>query len=290
MNRTGGDRKMGAQGWLCLLCGTFLALASWDIGYADWRDVPTVKGVCVRGCDSPPPPSRIYKDMPSERPIKEPVYGPSPAEVKEGQARVERANRVKQELKNNILRLTSPVSVVMPVSSVVVQPGTSFFNIQAGTETILAAPLAGVKTPGSKVPIENLQRAAAILASLTSAMGNMTDEDASFLAGQAAFAMDGAPLQVLVAIPVTLRPEDKEQARQLAQLTEGIQKESRELEASLAARTEVEKRLKQKKDADYTEYRQAIEREQKARANIAEKESQLNTVFRFKIIKNPDKK
>jgi hypothetical protein len=286
-NRMGEeDRKMIARGWLSLLCGSFVVLAAWGIGHADWRDVPDVKGVCSAGCESPSPPTsyrppgRIYRDMPSERPIKEPVYGPSPTQVEEAEARARRAERVRQELKQQIKRVSSTGTVVTSVSSVVVRPGSSFFNIPSGVETTLTAPLAGVKTPGSMIPIENLQRAMAILSVAMRAQNGMTDEDASFLAIQGAFAMDGAPLQVAVAVPVAAGADEKERARQLALLTEGIQKDHQDLDAAVSARLDAEGELRQSKgNGDFTKYRKAVEREQKARDSIAEKATQLRFIL-----------
>jgi hypothetical protein len=64
----------------------------------------------------------------------------------------------------------------------------------------MAAQLSGVGTPASRIPVENLRRAAAVLAPIVQALksGNagMSDEDVSFLASQSALAMEGAPLAI----------------------------------------------------------------------------------------------
>jgi hypothetical protein len=214
--------------------------------------------------------------MPSERPIKEPVYGPSPEEVKEAQARAERARLIERELKNNIIRLNAPASTLnpKPSSSVVIRPGTSFFGILSGVETSLTAPLAGVKTPGSRIPIENLQRAVTILNSIKS---DESDEDASFLAGQAALAMDGEPLQVEVNIPNVTSTEKVRQAQRLVQMTDDIHKENALIKERWILESDLVE-IRKKKEADPKNKGQYEDEEAIKKQQIANVKSQIDVL------------
>lgn len=64
----------------------------------------------------------------------------------------------------------------------------------------LASQVGGVQTPASRIPTEDLRRATEILQTAGAALGQgeMSIEDQSYLANQAALAMEGAPLGVLV--------------------------------------------------------------------------------------------
>jgi hypothetical protein len=103
--------------------------------------------------------------------------------------------------------------------------------------------VSGIGTPASRIPAENLRRAAAVLAPILQALKsnrNMSDEDMSFLAGQSALAMEGAPL----AIQVTDLPSGKEnETRALAQQAQDIGAAQAAVERATAERLRVEEQL-----------------------------------------------
>ncbi len=201
-------------------------------------------------------------------------------------AREQERQAGRRNLRANLIRLSTQFEVREAKPGITVRPGTGFFGVPSGPEVTLTESLGTVRTPGSRIPLENLQRAAAILRYAADARG----EDASFLAGQAALAMDGAPLEVEV-MPgaAELTPE---QVTVLAGLVEEGGRLREELEAATATRRDSERNLTRLgallKDnaadkaelgrqirAEYVRYQAAYQQEDYARAGIAENEKKL---------------
>jgi hypothetical protein len=115
-----------------------------------------------------------------------------------------RSLRSKEAMDKRIQKAWMPISrmddVTIPRNTISIAPGTRFFNRVPSNQN-LTAPLAGVAMNGTTIPRKALRRAIAILAVATKqleATSNQSNEEISFLAGQAAAALDGGPLQVIV--------------------------------------------------------------------------------------------
>jgi hypothetical protein len=108
---------------------------------------------------------------------------------------------------------------------------------------IMATSLSGI-TPASRIPVENLRRAAAVLMPIMQALaaGNtgMSDEDLSFLASQSALAMEGAPMAVEIRESPAGHEED---VRLLAQRAQDVETTRNAAQHATAERLHVEEQL-----------------------------------------------
>jgi len=205
-------------------------------------------------------------------------------------AREQERRAGRQILRANLIRLSAPFDVNEEKPKLTVRPGTGLFGQPSGPEVTLTESLGTVRTPGSQIPLESLQRAAAILQYAAGAKG----EEASFLAGQAALAMDGAPLEVDVRPGAgALSPE---QVTELAGLVEEGSRLREELDAATATRLDSERNLTRlgallKEDAadkaelnqqlpvEYARYQLAYHQEDAARDGLAENEKKVRKLF-----------
>jgi hypothetical protein len=95
-------------------------------------------------------------------------------------------------------------TVILPSNTVGIAPGSHDFNTVPSNPGSLTAPIARVAMKGTPIPKEALRRAVAILAAVEAQLqgssgGNLpASEEIAFLASQAALALEGAPLQVIV--------------------------------------------------------------------------------------------
>jgi len=190
-----------------------------------------------RGCPQPGPrpnngggnSGSIYHPHQQPQPRPEQPRRPSRAELRRAEEAAKRDAVQRQHIQAELHRLTTNLQVHQIQSTIELRPRSDgSFGITPSDEqpfgAILAARLSGKGTPASRIPTENLRRAAAVLAPVMESVrkgsaGNMSDEDMSFLAGQAALAMEGAPLSVVV----TGSTGKEEQARQVAQQAEYLE-------------------------------------------------------------------
>jgi hypothetical protein len=129
---------------------------------------------------------------------------PSAKERRE-QERQEAQNRLHREerdrlVQKNWVQVSPTDSVVLPGKSVPITPGTHFFNTLPSDPGSLTAPIAHAAMNGTPIPRESLRRTVVILAAAMARLQGTSpsDEEISFLSQQAAFALEGAPLQVIV--------------------------------------------------------------------------------------------
>jgi len=201
-------------------------------------------------------------------------------------AREQERQASRQTLRANLIRLDTHFEVNEDKPKITPRPGTGFFGVPSAPAVTLTGALGTVRTPASGIPIENLQRAAALLREAAGAKG----EDAGFLAGQAALAMDGSPLEVEV------RPGaaefTPEQVTELAGLQADTSRLTEKLDAAVATRQDSERTMTKlaaqlkEKDADkdalnqrlleeYNRYQSAFRQEEAARKGLEENEQKI---------------
>jgi len=169
-----------------------------------------------------------------------------------------------------------------PVS---VAPGTRFFNTVPSDSDRFTAPVAHAVMAGTPIPVEALRRAVAILAAAEAELQRTDNEneETAFLASQAAAAMEGAPLKVLVNDvngPATARA-----AEAIRPIIAELGQHQAALQHALATNTEARKayaELKKERDADdidppqnVAKHRALIETYMNAKKQAAEAKQQL---------------
>jgi len=178
-------------------CALFATLLSWD-ARAGWQQ----DMVCGVPCppSAPPVPQRAPNppdDAADEqdragtrwRPL-DPVAEAKRQEYRDAQDRL---------IQRNWVPISAMDIVSDPSGAVTVSQGSHLFNILPSDPISLTAPIAAVVN-GTAIPTEALRRAVTILAAMQARLqgGLGGDEDAAFLASQAALALEGAPLRVKV--------------------------------------------------------------------------------------------
>lgn len=243
---------------LCLWL--FLTIACTGIAGAQdwWRGTlgpapPTPRSSPVGGDTRSSPPVRRrdpgdYSPRRTEPRVERPKP-PSRAELKrQEEARQRRAAQM-QLIHGELARLSGSFQIKRVQSSIELTPRSDrSFGLPGDTGErpfgrIMAAALSG-STPASRIPVENLRRAAAVLAPIVQALkpgsAGMSDEDMSFLASQSALAMEGAPL----AIEVRDSPDGHEEdVRRLAQQAQDVESARGEAQQATTERLHVEEQL-----------------------------------------------
>ena len=106
-------------------------------------------------------------------------------------------------------------------------------------ERILAGKVGGIKTPASALSTEALRRGGALLAAAAS--GGLSGEDRAYLAQQAALAMDGSPLAVVVPDTGAGAPSlDAEKTREQVAAAQELDAAKNETDAAVASRIKTE--------------------------------------------------
>ena len=200
---------------------------------------------------SPPVRRRDPSDYPPRRtePRVERPKPPSRAELKRQEEARQRTAAQMQQIHGELARLSGSFQIKRVQSSIELTPRSDrSFGLPGDTGErpfgrIMAAALSG-STPASRIPVENLRRAAAVLAPIVQALkpgsAGMSDEDMSFLASQSALAMEGAPL----AIEVRDSPDGHEEdVRRLAQQAQDVESARGEAQQATTERLHVEEQL-----------------------------------------------
>jgi hypothetical protein len=196
-------------------------------------------------------PNRSYRREPTERPRRvEPPRPkpPSKAELRQREAERQRTEAQKQQIRGEFARLSGSFKIQRIQPSIELTPRGSDMPPDDGKRPfgqIMVAPLAGIGTPASRIPTENLRRAAAVLDPILKAfkqgdLNGMSEEDMSFLAGQSALAMEGAPLSVAI---VDVPSGREEQVRHLAQQAQDIEAARTAAQQATTERLRIEERL-----------------------------------------------
>lgn len=205
-------------------------------------------------CDPPVPKSShsTSDDPPHVKKQREEQPKPlSSEELARLKARQTLAVAQKQQIKGELARISRGFQIQRSKQTIELIPrGSDLFNIQPDSGErdfgqVMVASLSGVGTPATRIPVENLNRAAAILSPIMQAFkagntANMSDEDMSFLAGQSALAMEGAPLSV----EIREIPSGREDAtRRLVQQAQDIETVRAASERATTERLRVEEQL-----------------------------------------------
>jgi hypothetical protein len=176
---------------------------------------------------------------------------PSKAELRQQEQYRQRQAAQRQLIQGELTRLAGSFQVQRIQPTMELRPHSDgAFEIAPDSGpppfgAILAAPLAGLGTPPSRIPVENLRRAAALLDPIVQAfrrpdLNGMSEEDMSFLASQSALAMEGAQLSVKI---VDAPAGREEQTRQLAQQAKDIETARTEAQQATTERLHIEERL-----------------------------------------------
>lgn len=195
-------------------------------------------------------PNRSYRREREERPRQEEPPKPKPpskAELRQREAERQRTEAQKRQLRGEFARLSGSFKIERVQSSIELTPRGTDVPPDDGRRPfgrIMAATLSG-STPASRIPVENLRRAAAVLDPILKAfkqgdLNGMSEEDMSFLAGQSALAMEGAPLSVTI---VDAPAGREEQVRHLAQQAQDIEAAQTAAQQATAERLRIEERL-----------------------------------------------
>jgi len=200
-------------------------------------------------------PDRSYRRDREDRPRREQPRDdrprpPGKAELKRQEEARQREAAQRQQIQGELARLSGGFQIRRVQPGIELSPHSDgSFGIAGDTGErpfgrILTAPLSGIGTPASRIPVENLRRAAAVLAPVVQALkaGNtaMSDEDMSFLASQSALAMEGAPLAVEVREPPAGHEED---VRRMAQQAQDVEAARVAAQQATAERLRVEEQL-----------------------------------------------
>ncbi len=207
----------------------------------------------IRACEvypTPPESPSRCTDCNSPRQERPTVEQPRPlsrAEVRQLEARQKLMEAQKQQVKGELARLSRGFQIQQAQPTIELTPrGNDYFNNSPDSGErpfgqIMVASLSGIGTPASRIPLENLRRAAAILDAFKPGnIGNMSEEDMSFLASQSALAMEGAPLSVVI---VDAPAGKEEQARQLVKQAQDIAMVRAAAQQATAERLRVGERL-----------------------------------------------
>lgn len=162
----------------------------------------------------------------------------------------DRQNRIaeqKQLIKGELVRLSRGFQMNRAGPSIELTPHSDLsFGIipDSGMKPfgpIMATSLGKIATPASRIPTENLRRAAAILEAFEpNTIGSMSEEDMSYLANQAAQAMEGAPLSVVITYLPQRREDD---TRRMVQQAQEIETARAHAERATSERLQVEEQL-----------------------------------------------
>lgn len=172
---------------------------------------------------------------------------PSREELKRWADRQKLAGTQKQQIKGELARLSRGYQIQRAQPTIELAPrGSDIFDISHDSGKrpfgqIMVASLSGIGTPATRIPVENLRRAAAIMQTfLPGNMGTMSEEDMSYLASQSALAMEGAPLSVEIRDLPVGREED---VRRLIEQVQDIETVRAEAERATTERLRVEEQL-----------------------------------------------
>lgn len=192
-----------------LVVSIFILFAVWAAGDCRAQDAGSIinamrslRGMEQRGGATQAPRRGPSSNNGREASGTELPHVPSAKERRE-QEREEAQNRLHREerdrlVQKNWVQVSPTDSVEVQGNSVPITPGTHFFNMVPSDPGSLMAPTARVAMKGTPIPQESLRRAVAILAAATARLQGTSPEEISFLSQQAAFALEGAPLQVIV--------------------------------------------------------------------------------------------
>jgi hypothetical protein len=139
------------------------------------------------------------------------------------------------------MAISAPTPVAAPSTTINVVNNTRIFNTVPSNPTNLVVPVARAVMNGAPGTSECMRRSLAILRAAQ--RSGLSDEDRAFLAGQAALAMEGAPLQVIVG-------ESGEDVRQeeLKPVISDMGKQLRRMDAATQNRQAAIKQLVQSRD------------------------------------------
>jgi hypothetical protein len=169
----------------------------------------------------------------------EPLVGKvHPTDPKEAEKRVKEENDKIHQMQKNWLSIEVPSQVDIPSRPIEFSFGTKGFGQKVSDPAGLVGPLGKIAMQGTTISPEALRRTTAILAVVqksvaTAGNSEANNEEAAFLAGQAALAMEGAPLQVIVEGRSLPAPAV---GLNLMQKTRELWQQQRELERANAAR------------------------------------------------------
>lgn len=152
-----------------------------------------------------------------------------------------------QQIKDELARLSMGFQIRRAQPTIELTPrGDGYFNTSPDSGerpfgAIMVASLSGIGTPASRIPVVNLNRAAAIMQVLRpSNIGSMSDEDISYLASQSALALEGAPLSVEIRDLAVGREDD---VRRLVQQVQDVETVRAAAERATTERLRVEEKL-----------------------------------------------
>lgn len=174
---------------------------------------------------------------------------PSSEELKRWADRQKLVGTQKQQIKGELARLSRGYQIqrVQPSGKPLEPRGSDAFGVMADRGerpfgAIMVGSLSGIiGTPASRIPLENLRLAAAILESFKPGqIEKMSEEDMSFLASQSALAMEGAPLSVEIRDLPVGREDD---VRRLVEQIQDIETVRAEAERATTERLRVEEQL-----------------------------------------------
>lgn len=190
-----------------IMIAVCILLAAWPAGKsrAGWQQDMVCQGSSGGGCPgSPAPTVPSRSEWISNEPVEAPDSGSQwrpidPLEAERAQKRKETQDKLIQA---NWVSVSSLGSVSVPGTSISIAPGSNFFNTAPSAAHSFTAPIARAAMKGTPIPEDALLRAVALLAAADAQpQGPLADEEIAFLASQAALALEGAPLQVIVSKP-----------------------------------------------------------------------------------------
>lgn len=265
---------------VCAMTATLFGSAALGLGQIP---DPEANGLrCVGGCGSPSVSQRSAPRRPVYRqPAPEKVEPPKPSPAALLADR--QLNQSRSRLRQEIVRLQTPATAQERSSPGQRKLSTAVFNTvfhdSPDTKVSFAEPLAKVETPASRIPIENLRRAAAIVARIPNGEGEDDEEDMAFLASQAAQALEGAKLKVDVSDSSVQVSNGA--ARRFGDTVEQLGRATEEWETAVAARMAIEKEIRairqgSEKPSDESlntlsrRYEAALVSEKRASSNVKE--------------------
>jgi hypothetical protein len=242
-----------------LVASTCILFATWPVfeSWAGWQ-----RDMVMQGWTPPTAPRRSEsrsaassanrnESSPIDSIRAERIYEREVAEAKREHAEKDKL------IQKNWVPVSPTDTVIVPGNTVSIAPGSHDFNTVPSNPGSFTAPIAHVAMKGTPIPKEALRRAVAILAAAEAQLqgpsgGNPpTGEEIAFLASQAALALEGAPLQVIVSehgavgpphAADTIRPIIEDLGQQQAVLERAITTLSQTLKAN--------DELKKEQDAD----------------------------------------
>jgi hypothetical protein len=204
------DELMLSRAWPIMIVSACILFAAWPAGksWAGWQQDMVCQGSSGGGCPGGPAPTvpnrrERFSSDPADSPDNANQWRPiDPLEAERAQRRKEAQDKLIQA---NWVSVSSMSTVSVPGTSVSVAPGSKFFGTVPSDPRNFTAPIARVAMKGTPIPDAALLRAVTILAAAKARLQDpaldakpLADEEIAFLAGQAALAMEGAPLQIIV--------------------------------------------------------------------------------------------